>query len=571
MAKELKYITPHPSGSGFDLPFSTGTVSVPDLPGGYCISSGCGSGKTESIKNLIRQKYNDGILYCVDTIRECQKMYEWVKTELVGRELQENDVIMINSKSAFEQMELYRKEPEALTEKKVIIVVQVRFFVELIHLFLLYQTPKSIIHEFNGDFSSLMKRNDLRKYILFDETPLFLKPFQILSKGELAPFAIPTSKGWRVKSLTEMKKTYSSFIQGDRKTDYNPGESRLDELKNQTVLQMIHRLFNSWMAEREPGTYKIQFYPSDLIQPCMNCHVIIFEGAGDILLGQKSKFKLLDLKEKYRSKASFSQFPFKLSRKVLPRDKDYKDFVDSIRNILSKCPGKTLVVIWKDFRGTGLNDTDDYTYTSKLKEALIEAGIDDQNSFSVTYYGASDTKSTNDYREYRNIILCGKWWLGNSTVQKLRRGFSIQDVCMENYMLWYYVQLLLRIGLRNNDGFQCQVFYSSDHDSGFINRLDQYINKNNLIPKKIKPGQPLWEIIVGGQKMGKHYLPDLRSLVSFDPCLLEAIESGQAYTIRIGLSEIAKRIPKKKKPQRDNYRGLISFLSKIMITLEIVV
>ena len=52
--KELFNITPHITGEGFRMKLSTGVIDVPDDNGGYIISSGCGSGKTESIKSLIR-------------------------------------------------------------------------------------------------------------------------------------------------------------------------------------------------------------------------------------------------------------------------------------------------------------------------------------------------------------------------------------------------------------------------------------------------------------------------------------------------------------------------------------
>ena len=74
--KELFNITTHITGDGFRMQLSTGVIDVPDDNGGYIISSGCGSGKTESIKSLIRQKYNSGILYCVDTRDELGKMYD---------------------------------------------------------------------------------------------------------------------------------------------------------------------------------------------------------------------------------------------------------------------------------------------------------------------------------------------------------------------------------------------------------------------------------------------------------------------------------------------------------------
>ena len=51
--KELFDIIPSTTGKGFTMQLNTGTIDVPDKPGGYIISSGCGSGKTESIKSLI--------------------------------------------------------------------------------------------------------------------------------------------------------------------------------------------------------------------------------------------------------------------------------------------------------------------------------------------------------------------------------------------------------------------------------------------------------------------------------------------------------------------------------------
>ena len=50
--KELFNITTHITGDGFRMQLSTGVIDVPDDNGGYIISSGCGSGKTESIKSL---------------------------------------------------------------------------------------------------------------------------------------------------------------------------------------------------------------------------------------------------------------------------------------------------------------------------------------------------------------------------------------------------------------------------------------------------------------------------------------------------------------------------------------
>ena len=51
--KELFNISPHFTGDGFTMCLKTGVIDVPDKHGGYLVSSGQGSGKTESIKSLI--------------------------------------------------------------------------------------------------------------------------------------------------------------------------------------------------------------------------------------------------------------------------------------------------------------------------------------------------------------------------------------------------------------------------------------------------------------------------------------------------------------------------------------
>jgi hypothetical protein len=140
---------------------------------------------------------------------------------------------------------------------------------------------------------------------------------------------------------------------------------------------------------------------------------------------------------------------------------------------------------------------------------------------------------------------------------------------MENYMMWYYIQLILRIGVRNNNGGTYHVYYSSDHRSTFIDRIKIYLNYNILIPSRIPANTPLWEIMVRQQKKGGYYLKDIKALVQVEPGLKTAIESGQPYTMTIPLQKIATLIPKKKKPQKDNYKTLVKFLRKLSVVLNI--
>ena len=72
-------IKPHSTGPGFEATFKNGMLDIPDKQGTYLISTGCGAGKTEGIKELIALKQDEGVIYCVDTKAEADKMYNYLK------------------------------------------------------------------------------------------------------------------------------------------------------------------------------------------------------------------------------------------------------------------------------------------------------------------------------------------------------------------------------------------------------------------------------------------------------------------------------------------------------------
>ena len=94
----------------------------------------------------------------------------------------------------------------------------------------------------------------------------------------------------------------------------------------------------------------IHFYPSDLIHPGMKSYVIIYEGAGDVLLGKSSCFKLLDITPKYNCQVDFREFTFRVSRKHKPDDATYALFVKTVCSLCYSSVGKTLIVFWKGYR-----------------------------------------------------------------------------------------------------------------------------------------------------------------------------------------------------------------------------
>ena len=180
----------NPHGNGFFCSFKNGAISIDDNSGGYIISTGCGAGKTESIKQLIAQQKNKGIVYCVDTIYEVDKMYNYLIDNSILSEL---EILRVHGeKSAEVELKMYLNNPDAIMKKKVVLLTHVRFWTDLIDRFLIYN-PKLPVTSFDGDFMKLMQRDDLRGYIIFDETPMFFKPFIKIAKPVLFACAVRKS------------------------------------------------------------------------------------------------------------------------------------------------------------------------------------------------------------------------------------------------------------------------------------------------------------------------------------------------------------------------------------------
>lgn len=565
--KEILQISEHTDAKGFDVQFKTGSATIPDKEGGYIISTGCGSGKTESIKDLIRRKYNQGVLYCVDTKREATRIYKWVLSELVGlTSLKQKDVVLLHGDTP-EELREYYNNPERLMQKKVIILTHVRFWTDIINYFLVYQ-PKQDVTPFIGDFAALMKRDDLRAYIIFDETPVFLKPFCTIPKAIFGNFVEENNGKWQCKSLKSMYHYYNHFVE-DTDDDLFKTNNKLNAMKKETVLNCIPKYFDYWLALKNAKSYSINFYPKDLIQPGMKTHVLIYEGAGDLLLSTSKAFNLIDISTKYNSTVNFISFEFNQKRKDkdYPETEDFDVYISNLAGMVRKHT-RTLVVVWKYWgkmkdadEGCGISE-----YTQLIEEKLLEKGLV-HSQFEVIYYGSSQSKSTNDYRDCDAMVLCGKWGIPPSKTRQLREAYLIETT-EEEHNLWYFAQLITRIGIRNHDGGSYHIYYSNDYNTSFIQKLDDYFNKNQFSHnRQIVAGRD-WIDKLNEMNIRKNLKEDIGRLREHDNNISTAIVDGNGYDLKITLDEIFKLIPRHEK-KRLKYRKLSDALSLFKVNLVI--
>lgn len=563
--RELFNIEPHSTGPGFLMRLKTGEIDVPDERGGYIISSGCGSGKTESIKSLIRNKYNEGILYCVDTKEELDKMYNWIIDNLVDvmPGLKKEDVMIISSDDEhYISLSEYKDNPEIIMQKKILLITHVRFWTDLINFFLIYK-PTSDVDPFDGDFRKLMTRDDLRGYIVFDETPTFIKPFVTFSSVMMGNFTDIDNEGkTRSKKPEDIERFYDRFIKGTSSEIFNT-KYRIGRIKKQVALNLIPDYYDSWSISGKKEL-SISFYPVDLCpdNTSINTHILIFEGVGDILFKDIRNYKLLDTTEKYNTVVDFQKLKFGITRKN-HNDSLFERVMTKVAGLITE---PTLIISWKEVNDEK-SDSGNSGYRERIRNALLGRNVD-CSLFHVTYYGANDNKSTNCFRDYKQIVLLGDWNLPNTESSKIRRAYGM-TTDTQDYKDWFFIQLISRIGIRKHiKGESYKVIYTDDFDFWFIERMTRYFNYNQIIRKYSLTNND-WEKKIEEMKIRKNVKEEIIKLIGSDNNLQNTITLGKEYSINVGFDYLENIGIKRDRRERGKYSTLIETLKKIGIELNI--
>ena len=558
MAKKIK---PHSTGPGFEATFKNGVLDIPDKQGAYLISTGCGAGKTEGIKELIGLKQDEGVLYCVDTKAEVDKMYNYLKKNGI---VADSDILRLHG-DATTELDAYRDHPEAIMQKKVILLTHVRFWSDLIDHFLIYK-PSAPIPVFDGDFKTLMMRDDLRKWVLFDETPMFYIAFATISLPVLGCLSEKKGGAWMCKSPADIKESYMKFVE-ETADAFTKSSHKLARTKRDVILNIIPRFWSNWLSA---GRKKMQltFHPTDICQKNIKTHILFYEGVGDVLLRGLKHITLLDIPGKYNSTVDFIPLDVEPQKRSDKFDKSaFDEMINTMESILKTEVGtKSLIVCWKnigpriDNQKTGKADWKDL-----IDAELMRRGFIPGTNYSITYYGAADTKSTNQYRDYRNIILLGDWNTPEHFATSVRDAFK-SDTTIDDYRVWYYTQLLCRIGIRNLCGGNFKVYYTSDYKPKFIKQLSYYLNMNKYTPTS-KPKKKGWfDDIARDNGIREPQKGDIEKLATIFPDLKTEIETRHSYVFTISLARLLVICPRKEKKRRA-YHPLVKAFGKLNINL----
>lgn len=538
----------------FTINLKNSSIDLPDDVGSYVVSTGCGSGKTHWLKGFVKQHYNDGILVVVDSIRSANTLYD----SLLGLGITENDMLMIHSKTDFAVQNEFSRNPNEVTKKKVLIMTNVRLYTEFPPVYMLYNSRGIQLWYFNGDWAGLMNDPNVRRWIIIDEIPGFIQDFCKVSKLHLGVLSEPDGNGgYKAKDETEMLNAYNSFIRNSDSPFFD-GSTELGKLKIETTLALIRKNYQNMKKEEY-----IQFSPCDF--QSNRSLVLIMEGAGDILFKDSAVYNLVDVRQKYNAPAVFSKFNIPgLKRKDTSPNMTVQRMAEQVESIITKTKGKHLIVCWKDFSGneaTG-DDNTDSSLVMLLKERLDALKIP-EDRYSIIYYGSSESRAVNIFKDYKNIILLGKWSLPVSlSSEKFNMVFQTKTT-LTRYMLWEYVQLITRTRIRLGVGIN--VFYSDDHDSIFIETLERYLNQNNL---DIKEEHVDWRDKVKVEKYGCKQIVDIEKMIQRFPFLPEQIlEPQKEKEITISLSDLNKLLGHKDR-RKKYYEPLQKVLGNFKVKLK---
>lgn len=568
----------HGAGQGMDITFLNGKVSIPDEYGGYTISCGCGGGKTTAITQIIWQNSDQGVVYLVDTVAELEKMYNSLlkliaKYPMAG--LTKDDIFCIranrNEKDGDDdtynkQLKAFKNDVSIIHRKKILLLTHVRFFSTLTPDFLMYSDDPDAKFEFDGDFGNLMKSDNIRKYILIDETPN-----QWLSVARISRLMLraitddPLKPGDKRPFKANYIDVYEECCEGGE-YDILKGSSQFKKQRKDTILKAIPYELVNWEDTRDQF-FQMYFLPSHLIQVGMKCHVLLFEGVGDVLLKDSRKFKLIETPgQKYNATVKCDSIRLSRERKEKFTDDAVDKYVSDLSVALDKYDkkDKTLVVCWKDIRGL----EDDRRGESKFASTL-QTEIDKKyKGVKVIYHGSTDTKSTNEFKDYKNIVFLGEWSVGNNDITQTRQAYGI-DLANDRWQFYYYIQAICRIGIRKHKGGKFNVCFSDDHNPAFIDMIRRYFNDNDpyVKPKK-KEVNPLIAI---AESLDDRYKKSFWNLTKYSKDIEATLIDGKSIKLTIPIDDLAKiqeeRKEKNAKPSR--YKPFANAMADLGIHISV--
>jgi hypothetical protein len=576
-----------------NIKFLNGEVTIPKYPGGYVIASGCGSGKTTAIKEIIRKCYQVGIVYSAFTIDECNEMYKFCKTFV-----NDEDIVVLHSKYQDDGVDnSLLRNTDKLAEKKIIICTHYRLLNEYPSVLLKYSGSVLRKDRFSRIVASTMRGWDSngeiklpRRLILIDEMPVVKSPSINVTKSMIRLLGVAETE---IKIDPETKESYVAAKYpivytngGNRSTTdslYNMNSNdplfkdlktntESDKLRTELALDMIYDSYDQLMNMKNDSV-ELTFTIANYINNLMDTRFIIFDGTGDLTF-INSKFDLINVNNKYSSSINAKKFEFNIKRTWREKDfnrklndifNDLDNSIERVKDYIKENKG-TLIVTWKDFKVSdnrrglpilGEFDKREVSIKDYIRFKLNESGFIEGKDFSIIHYQSGLDRATNEFREYSGVVFLGEFHVPNEVVAKFNRDYR-SNTNPQNYLTYQLVQAVCRTRIRLHQGLPINVYFSSDWSDDVIKNCIKYLDRDevsNVIDETLSYIKPKWR-------------PVIKLFSSLDEEFKYAIENKLPYKFNFTLDEIYELIPMYEKKVKW-YNPLVNYLGKLGIELNI--
>lgn len=513
------------------------SIKVPMRYGGEVIASGCGSGKTTIIKEIIRQKFNEGILYSAATIEECNRMYDWIINNLIGTsingvELTINDVIVLHCENS-EGNDLFMNRPEDIGDKLIVICTHYKLTHEYPEILFkknfdqrIHMVPETGLRRSVTRTMQYGSKYGLpRQFVLIDELPTcdivkarIEKPLMgiLMDTVDNSEWSI-NEFGQRYISKLDMKyKKFDDFSKMEY--SYNTrakgtslsitkGDSEIDKFRTKLPLEVLYERFHEYNPNSEIIDTEVKYNFTDLILSGMETRFWLFDGTGDLTFENSLRFNVRTVRNKYNSPIEYIKIKNSIGRyhresSLINNQNEIKRLLDEnitrMINIINE-NDKVLFLVWKNFKlKSSVKRTDsinisetifnndfllaDY-YSHKICENL---GVQytgnkrikyNNKEFSIIHYQSGLDKATNEFMDYDSIVLFGNFLVPEDAVVNFNKMYD----CSTSYLKFTTYQLtqsICRTRIRKHKGENIRIYYTNDWDDNYIMYLNMYLTNS---------------------------------------------------------------------------------------------
>lgn len=414
-----------PTDYTYRMDLLNGSINVSRMPGVYNIATGCGSGKTTIIKQIIKDYYNDGVIVFCKTIRECNELYDYTKSISVyepikgpGYEtrLHEDEIINLCSEPRLEKINdvmvctngvnLHWKDNlDMLADKKIIIATH--------HVLLNSPIDKLMVmnHNSNGGPTSMFEKGlggritsmTIRKFMLIDEMPLnepIKKVFQLsglMTFMEIHDLLLPDENdSTRIikKKIFRRKSNYSykqflmdcenaELVNPDYRFEYK--DTELNSARKEMILTALYHTMedkaNKALNPNNRKDYITVKYslPSMIMTPGINTNIWVFEGTGDLTLSTSQFYRQMILPNKYKGEeVDIIRIPNYLRSRNVNIDKMFSKRDEVLTNLeknidllekIIRSNKETLIIVWKNLKAKYV--VEDKEYNENLTKYIL--------------------------------------------------------------------------------------------------------------------------------------------------------------------------------------------------------